>query len=252
MANHLSHDTKSRIVSLDARPEPIAIDTARTAVLVVDMQNDFGAKGGLFDRAGIDISGIQKVIVPTSKVLASARNAGVTIIYLKMGFRPDLSDLGAPDSVNRARHLWFGVGQTVRAPDGRESRMLIRDTWNTDIVPELTPQADDVILYKTRFSGFYETDLDATLKKLGSKYLIITGCTTSICVESTVRDAMFRDYWCILLADCMSEPIGYDLPRSNHEASLLAIQTLFGWVAGSDEFIRALEAQPIAAAPAQR
>jgi len=252
MANHLSHDTKSRIVSLDARPEPIAIDTASTAVIVVDMQNDFGAKGGVFDRAGIDISGIQKVIVPTSQVLASARNAGVKIIYLKMGFRPDLSDLGAPDSVNRVRHLRAGVGQTVRAPDGSESRMLIRDTWNTDIVPELKPQADDVILYKTRFSGFYETDLDATLKKLGMKYLIITGCTTSICVESTVRDAMFRDYLCILLADCMSEPIGYDLPRSNHEASLLAIQTLFGWVSGSDEFIRALEEQPIAAAPVQR
>lgn len=252
MANHLSHDTKSRVVSLDAKPEPIAINTASTAVIVVDMQNDFGAKGGLFDGAGIDISGIQKVIGPTSQVLASARKVDVKIIYLKMGFRPDLSDLGAPDSVNRVRHLRFGVGQTVRAPDGRESRILIRDTWNTDIVPELKPQADDVIIYKTRFSGFYETDLDATLKKLGIKYLIVTGCTTSICVESTVRDAMFRDYLCVLLADCMSEPIGYGLPRSNHDASILAIQTLFGWVSGSDEFIRALEVQPIAAAPERR
>jgi ureidoacrylate peracid hydrolase len=252
MANQLSHDTKSRMVRLDARPEPIAIDPTRTAVLVVDMQNDFGAKGGLFDRAGIDISGIQKVIAPISHVLASARNAGVKIIYLKMGFRPDLSDLGAPDSVNRVRHLRFGVGQTVRAPDGSESRLLIRDTWNTDIVPELTPQADDVILYKTRFSGFYDTDLDTTLKRLGMKYLVITGCTTSICVESTVRDAMFRDHLCIVLADCLSEPIGDDLLRSNHEASLLAIQTLFGWVAGSDEFIRALEEYPIAAVPAQQ
>ena len=252
MANQLSHDPKSRMVRLDARPESIAIDPTRTAVLVVDMQNDFGAKGGLFDRAGIDIAGIQKVIVPTAHVLTAARNAGVKIIYLKMGFRPDLSDLGEPDSVNRVRHLRFGVGQTVRAPDGSESRLLIRDTWNTDIVPELTPQADDVILYKTRFSGFYDTDLDATLKRLGMKYLIITGCTTSICVESTVRDAMFRDYLCIVLADCLSEPIGDDLLRSNHEASLLAIQTLFGWVAGSDEFIRALEEHPIAAVPAQR
>jgi ureidoacrylate peracid hydrolase len=154
--------------------------------------------------------------------------------------------------VNRVRHLRFGVGQTVRAPDGRESRILIRDTWNTDIVPELTPQADDIILYKTRFSGFYETDLDTTLKKLGIKYLIITGCTTSICVESTVRDAMFRDYLCVLLADCMSEPIGYGLPRSNHDASLLAIQTLFGWVSGADEFITALKVQPIAAAQERR
>lgn len=108
------------------------------------------------------------------------------------------------------------------------------------------------VIYKHRFSGFYETDLDAVLKQLESKYLIVTGCTTSVCVESTVRDGMFRDYSCVLLADCMGEPIGNELPRSNHEASLLTIQTLFGWVSGSDEFIKALEAQPIAAAHEQR
>ena len=234
------NNTKSRVVRLDAKPELIAIDTARTAIIVVDMQNDFGAKGGMFNHAGIDISGIQKVIAPTSKVLAAARHAGIKIIYLKMGFRSDLSDLGAADSVNRVRHLRLGVGQTVRAPDGRESRILIRDTWNTDIVAELKPKADDVVIYKTRFSGFYQTDLDATLKKLGIKYLIITGCTTSICVESTVKDAMFRDYLCVLLADCMSEPIGYDLPRSNHDATLLATEVLLGWVSDSNEFTKAI------------
>ena len=239
------HDTKSRVVQFDAKPEPIAIDTARTAVIVCDMQNDFGTKGGLFDRAGLDISMIQRAVGPTAKVLASARHAGVKIIYLKMGFRPDLSDLGAPDSPNRVRHLMFGVGKTVRAPDGTESRLLIRDTWNTDIVPELKPQRADVVVYKHRFSGFYQTDLDATLKQLRVKYLIVTGCTTSVCVESTVRDAMFRDYACVLLADCMGEPIGYGLSRSNHEASLLTIQTLFGWVSGSAEFIEALDRQPI-------
>ena len=237
-----------RQITINAKPETITIDAAQTAVIVVDMQNDFGSKGGMFDRAGVDIAPIQKVVEPISRVLESARRAGMKIIYLKMGFRPDLSDLGAPDSVNRARHLRAGVGQTVRAPDGSESRMLIRDTWNTDIVPELKPQGDDVIIYKTRFSGFYETDLDATLKKLGIKYLIITGCTTSICVESTVRDAMFRDYTCVLLADCTGEPIGYGLPRSNHDASLLLIQTILGWVSSSDEFIKAIEMQPTAGA----
>ena len=234
-----------RVVTIEAKPGPIPIDTAKTAVIVVDMENDFGAKGGMFDPAGIDISGIQKVVGPTARVLASARAAGVKIIYLKMGYRPDLSDLGAPDSVNRVRHLRMGVGQTVRAPDGRESRILIRDTWNTDIVPQLAPQADDVVVYKTRFSGFYQTDLDARLRKMGIKHLIVTGCTTSICVESTVRDAMFRDYLCVLLADCMSEPIGDGLPRSNHDASLLAAEVSFGWVSGSAEFIKALELHPV-------
>jgi ureidoacrylate peracid hydrolase len=142
----------------------------------------------------------------------------------------------------------MGVGESIRAPDGTESRILIRDTWNTDMVPELEPQAEDVVIYKQRFRGFYQTALDATLKQLGIKYLIVTGCTTSVCVESTARDAMFRGYACVVLADCRGEPIGYGLPRSNHQASILVIQTLLGWVSGSDQFIRALEAHPIAAA----
>jgi ureidoacrylate peracid hydrolase len=230
---------KNGFVTLAAKPEPIAIDPARSAVIVVDMENDFAAKGGMFDRAGVDISGAQNVIAPTAKVLSAAREAGLKIIYLKMGYRPDLSDLGATDSVNRTRHLKFGVGQKIQTPDGRESRVLIRDTWDTDIVPELRPQASDIVLYKTRFSGFYQTDLDAILKKMGIKYLIVTGVTTSICVESTVRDAMFRDYLCVLLKDCMSEPIGHDLPRTNHEASLLNAEVLFGWVSDSEHFIKA-------------
>src|SRR5437667_7003246 len=241
----LAAEPKSEMVTLDAKPEPIAIDPARTAVIVVDMENDFVAKGGMFDRAGRDISGAQKAIAPTAKVLAAARQAGLKIIYLKMGYRPDLSDLGATDSVNRTRHLKFGVGQTIRAPDGRESRVLIRDNWGTDIVNELKPQSGDITIYKTRFSGFYQTDLDTTLKKLGLKYLIMAGVTTSICVDSTVRDAMFRDYLCVLLKDCMSEPIGSDLPRTNHEASLLTAEVLLGWVSDSDRFLKAMQVQPI-------
>ena len=225
-----------------AKPDSISIDASSTAVIVVDMENDFGAKGGMFDHAGIDISMIQKVIDPTAKVLAAARQAGIKIIYLKMAFRDDLSDIGSEESVNRVRHLNFmHVGDTINTPDGSKSRILIRGTWGTDIVPELKPQDGDIVMYKTRFSGFYKTNLDSTLKQLHKTNLIITGCTTSICVESTVRDAMFRDYLPIVLEDCTAEPIGYNFARSNHEASLLTIQTLFGWVSNSNEFIKAIQ-----------
>lgn len=118
--------------------------------------------------------------------------------------------------------------------------MLIRDTWNTEILPELEPRAGDIVVSKHRYSGFYQTDLDAVLQTLGAKYLIVTGCTTSVCVESTIRDAMFRDYLCLLLEDCSAEPLGSDLPRSNHEASLLVIKALLGWVSSSEAFLRAL------------
>src|ERR1700756_2175484 len=99
-------------ITIEAKPEPITIDPSKSAVIVVDMENDFAAKGGMFDRAGIDISGAQGAIQPTAQVLAAARAAGIKIVYLKMGYQPDLSDLGASDSVNRTRHLKLGVGQT--------------------------------------------------------------------------------------------------------------------------------------------
>ena len=231
-----------RIVTVVAQPEPISIDTAKTAVLVIDMQNDFGAVGGMVDRAGIDISSIQRAVGPTSRVLVEARRAGLPIVYLKMGFRPDLSDAGPVDGPNRLKHLRFDVGKVVRAPDGTESRVLIRDTWNTEILPELTPQTGEVVLYKNRFSGFYDTELDEILRQRKVKYLLVTGCTTSVCVESTIRDAMFRDYSCILLADCTGEPIGHRFQRSNHEASLHLIEALFGWVSESAEVLNALAA----------
>jgi ureidoacrylate peracid hydrolase len=230
----------NRIVVLDAEPVGLELDVSRTAVIVVDMQNDFGSRGGIFDHSGIDISGIQKAVEPTRRVLAAARSAGIKIVYLKMGYRSDLSDLGTEDSVNRTRHLQFGVGQDCPSPDGRKGRFLIRDTWNTDIVAELTPEPGDIVLYKHRFSGFFETELDQILGGLGIRNLLFTGCTTSICVDSTLRDAMFRDYRCILLADCSAEPIGGDLVRSNHEASLLTVKTLLGWVSDSEGFMLAL------------
>ena len=240
-----------RQTTIEAKPESITIDTAQAAVIVVDMQNDFCSKGGLFDRAGVSISAVQKAIAPTRKVLCAAREAGIKIVYLKMGFRPDLSDLGGTDSPNRVRHLHFGVGQTCTTPDGKQGRFLIRDTWNTDVIDELRPQLEDVVLYKHRFSGFYQTELDDILRRLGSKSLIFTGCTTSVCVDSTIRDAMFRDYRCVLLADCTGEPIGGELARSNHEASLLTIQTLLGWVSDSESFVSAIEASGLLPAAAQ-
>lgn len=235
-------DRSSGPIIVNAKPEPVSLDPSRCAVIVVDMQNDFGSVGGMCDLAGIDISGIRGIIPAIAQVLAAARRAGITVVYLKMGFRPDLSDAGGPDSPIWLKHQQLRCpGEVVTAPDGTASRILVRDTWNTDIVPELAAEASDVILYKHRFSGFYETDLDQVLKSRAIKHLIFTGCTTSVCVESTLRDAMFRDYTCLLLEDCTAEPMGSRLPRSNHDASLHVVQTIFGWVSNSAELIKVLQ-----------
>jgi ureidoacrylate peracid hydrolase len=236
----LSTPATRQIVPVEAEPTSISIDLARTAVLVIDMQNDFGAPGGMFERAGIDIAMIQSAVAPTARVLTAARQVGLPIIYLKAAFRADLSDAGPADAPNWIKHLPLAVGKTIHAPDGTESRILIRDTWNTEILPELTPQAGDDVLYKHRYSGFFQTELETVLAQRQIKYLIVTGCTTSVCVESTVRDAMYRNYSCLVLADCTGEPIGHDFQRTNHEASLLVIQTLLGWVSTSEAFLAAL------------
>ena len=130
------------------------------------------------------------------------------------------------------------------SPEGSEGRILVEDTWNTQIVDLLAPEPGDHIVPKHRYSGFFETGLDTLLRSLGVKFLLFTGATTSVCVESTVRDAMYRDYTSIVLEDCTAEPIGADLPRTNHEASLTVIETLFGWVSNADAAREILAAGP--------
>jgi ureidoacrylate peracid hydrolase len=239
--------SKTQVV-IEARPAALSIDPARTAVIVVDMQNDFGSDGGMFALAGIDISGIKAVVPTIARVLDAVHQAGILVIYLKMALRPDLSDAGPAESAHYQRHRRMRVGEAIKAPDGTASRILIRDTWNTDIVKELTPKPGDITIYKHRYSGFFETKLDEILKGRDIRTLVFTGCTTSVCVESTFRDAMFRDYVCLLLEDCTSEAIGRDLIRSNHDASVLVLEILFGWIARSAAFIEATKAKPVTAA----
>lgn len=230
----------SRRVALEARPTPQRLDTSSTAVVVVDMQNDFGTPGGMFDRAGIDIKPVQAIVEPIRRVLDVARSEGLPVIFLKMAFQPDLSDSSHPDGPTWLKHRPLDVGAPVTAPDGTPSRILIRDTWNTQIVDELRPQADDIVIYKTRYSGFYNTTLEATLRQRSVDTIVVVGATTSVCVDSTVRDAVFRDFHCIVLEDCTDEPIAHDAQRSNHEATLLTLELLFASISTGDALIAAL------------
>jgi len=218
------------MIEVAARPEPIRLDPERTAVLVIDMQNDFGSPGGMFDRAGIDTRCIQAVVPTIARVLHTARAAGVPVVHVRMAHPPDLANAGALDGPHRRKHERMRVG---------ESDALVEGTWNTEILPELHPKDGEAVVTKHRYSGFFETELDDVLRRLGVSQLVVTGCTTSICVESTVRDAMFRDYTCLVLADCVAEPIGPE----NHEASLRSIELLFGWVAESDALLSALASE---------
>jgi ureidoacrylate peracid hydrolase len=229
------------ILTLPARSAPIDLDPSRTALIVVDMQNDFLSKGGMFDRAGIDIGPANAIVPAVAAVIAAARAAGIPVIYLKQQHAADLSDAGSADSPHYLVHKnRMRLGQSFPAPDGTTGRILVERTWNTEIVDPLKPEPGDIVIGKHRYSGFFETSLDARLRALGIRTLLITGTTTSVCVESTVRDATFRDYRPVVLADCFAEPIAADAARTNHEASLLTIELLFGWVGRSADVIAAL------------
>jgi ureidoacrylate peracid hydrolase len=231
--------TATTVVTVAAKPESLAIDLASTAVLVIDMQNDFGSVGGMFERAGIDISGIRATIGPTSRVLAAARSQGVPIIYVAEAVSPDHSDIGPPHSPHGRMAQRMGIGQAAAAPDGRPSRIHIDATWHTEIIPELKPLTDEPLIMKRRCSGFHGTALDQTLEAIRARYLIVTGCTTSNCIECTIRDAAMRDLACLLPADCTAQPATSGIP-STHESSLQAIARSFGWVTTSKDVIDAL------------
>jgi len=235
-------ETRQSVVTVEARPESLTIDLTKTAMLVIDMHNDFCTPGGAFDRAGIDIRAVRNTIPFISAALAAARQSGVQVVYAKMEHQANLSDLGGPGDPHRIKNGFLSIGQQVLGPNGQEGQILVKGTWNTEIIPELAPVSGDMIVSKNRYSAFYQTILDTALNERSVENLVFTGCTTSVCVESTLRDAMFRGYRCLLLSDCTAEPIGSSTARSNHEASLLVIETLFGWVSSSSEFLAAIDA----------
>lgn len=228
------------VALVSARPAVFELNPSTSAVIVVDMQNDFVSPMGMFDRLGIPLGIVRAAIEPTSRVLEAARRAGMFIVYLAMQFDENLSNMGSPNAPNRVRHLLAGVGEEVAAPDGGTGRLLISNTWNTKIIDELAPDPGDVVIAKHRFSGFFETELDAVLKARGIESIVFTGCTTSVCVESTFRDAYFRDYRCLLLTDCCAEPIGGTEARTNHDATVTLIEAMLGWTSTSDVLLGAL------------
>ena len=115
-------DVNDQVVKIEAKPHPFSLETAKSAVLVIDMQNDFGADGGMFHRAGIDISMIQQAMGPTRRVLGAARAFGIPIIYLKMAFQPDLSDAGPLDSPNYLRGVHGHASKNIVSFNSRAGR----------------------------------------------------------------------------------------------------------------------------------
>ncbi len=223
----------ARQVTIPAKPEPLKIELSRTALVIVDMQNAFASKGGMFDVLGQDISAAKKVTRTIKKLADAARSTGVKVIYLAMQYARDLSDTGGPGSPNWHKEL----GIVSMNKDKRyKGKFLMKGSWDAAIVDELTPVDGDIVIEKSRYSGFRGTRLETVLRTFDIKYLVFTGIATNVCVESTLRDAYFLDYWPILVADGTNNA-GPDITQ---EATLWNVEVLFGWVTTSRGLLKAL------------
>ncbi len=219
---------------LDAKPEAIEVELTKSAVVVVDMQNAFASKGGMLDIAGTDISGAPRVVNSIKTVLDASRQGGVPVVYVQMGYKPDLSNSGGPNSPNWHKELAMHL---MNCRPELKGKLLTEGTWDFAIVEELKPEPGDLVVIKTRYSGFAGTTLDSQLRTRGIRYLFFVGIATNVCVESTLQDAYFQDYWPILIADG-AMPAG---PSSLHEATLFNVENFFGWTIQAEEFVRALK-----------
>lgn len=231
------------MVTLRAKPEPLDIDLERTAVVVVDMQNSFVSKGGMFDLAGFDITGSAPVIEVNRRLLAACRTCGVKVVYLAMAFKPDLSDAGDPSSP--AYHKELALRMMRHRPE-LAGKLLVDNTWDAAIIEALAPQPGDRVIRKTRYDGFCRTELDAYLRAENIRYLLFTGVATNVCVESTARHAFFNELWPILIEDAMNN----SGPDFNRQATLWNFEHTLGWVTQSDQVIAALQAHALEAHPA--
>lgn len=228
---------------LQARPEPVAIEPARTALVVVDMQNAFATKGGMFDLAGFDISGAAPAIEVNRRLIAACRRAGVQVIYLQMGFKPDLSDAG--DASSPAYHKELAL-RMMRERPALAGKLLIANTWDWQIVDALVPQPGDKVVHKTRYNGFCRTELEDYLRAKNIRYLLFTGIATNVCVESTARAAFFAEFWPILVEDAMN----HSGPDFNRQATLWNFENVLGWVTTADDVAGALQAAALQPASA--
>ena len=217
------------IFLLPARPDPIPLAVSQTAVIVIDMQNAYASPGGYLDLAGFDISGAQKVIDNSRGVLEVARRAGMPVIYFQNGWDPDYVEAGGPGSPN-----WHKSNalKTMRARPELHGQLLARGGWDYEIVDGLKPEPGDIVLPKTRYSGFFNSQLDSVLRSRGIRNLVFVGIATNVCVESTLRDGFFLEYFGIVLEDATHQAG----PAFVQQAALYNIETFFGWVSSVADF----------------
>jgi biuret amidohydrolase len=219
------------VPSVEAEPYPFELQPKQAALLIIDMQRDFLEPGGFGAMLGNDVGQLRRTIEPNQKLLAAWRAAGLTVIHTREGHRPDLSDLPPAKKIR-------GRSATTIGDEGPMGRILVRGEAGHDIIAELAPAPGEPVVDKPGKGAFWATDLHAILQHRGITQLVVTGVTTEVCVNTTIREANDRGYDCLALADCC----GSYFPEF-HAAGLAMIKAqggIFGWVGESGPLIAAI------------
>ncbi len=199
------------------------VNPQHTALVIVDMQNDFCKPTWAFDQLGIDLSMYPAMIPRLVRLSAEAREHKIPVVYVQMTVLPGrISESPAQIRFNMRLHL---ASHSTAEP----LYYTVEGTRGQEIIDELKPQAADLIVRKYRSSGFWGTNLDMLLRSNNIKSVIMAGCTTEGCVESTARDALFNDYYVIVPEDCVAS----DDPQQ-HAASLFLMRHRFDVVSSTD------------------
>ncbi|MGG8274988.1 pyrimidine utilization protein B [Klebsiella sp. 141198] len=228
------------MITLPARPESLTLSPQHSALIVVDMQNAYASHGGYLDLAGFDVSATRPVIDNINLAVAAARAAGMLIIWFQNGWDEQYVEAGGPGSPNYHKS---NALKTMRQRPELQGKLLAKGGWDYQLVDELRPREGDIILPKPRYSGFFNTPLDSILRSRGIRHLVFTGIATNVCVESTLRDGFFLEYFGVVLEDATHQAG----PAFAQQAALFNIETFFGWVSDVGSFCRAIEgAAPLA------
>nr|HDI1682665.1 pyrimidine utilization protein B [Klebsiella pneumoniae] len=234
------------MITLPARQESLTFAPQQSALIVVDMQNAYASQGGYLDLAGFDVSATRPVIDNINTTVAAARAAGMLIIWFQNGWDDQYVEAGGPGSPNYHKS---NALKTMRQRPELQGKLLAKGGWDYQLVDELTPQEGDIVLPKPRYSGFFNTPLDSILRSRGIRHLVFTGIATNVCVESTLRDGFFLEYFGIVLEDATHQAG----PAFAQQAALFNIETFFGWVSDVESFCHALShATPLALAKEKR